>query len=142
MHAVVLILVVLRLVCMVYILFVFALGRTYIDGSLSCLYGVPLVHAHGRTYIDGSLSCLYGVPLVYAHGRTYIDDTCVVTWCTVSVLNTHSCACYFGILTMHVCCSLGVHVFSTPPHLRHFVAVVVHTVFIRSAILSYHFVHI
>ena len=71
------------------LLVVYALGRTHIDVSLSCLYGVPLVYARGRTHIDRALAWLRGVPfmfstliffvlflwctVVYAHGRTYID---------------------------------------------------------------------
>ena len=71
------------------LLVVYALGRTHIDVSLSCLYSVPLVYARGRTHIDRALAWLRGVPfmfstlifvvlfvwctVVYPHGRTYID---------------------------------------------------------------------
>ena len=71
------------------LLVVYALGRTHIDVSLSCLYSVPLVYARGRTHIGRALAWLRGVPfmfstlifvvlfvwctVVYPHGRTYID---------------------------------------------------------------------
>ena len=54
------------------LLVVYALGRTHIDVSLSCLYSVPLF-THTVVLTLMSFSCLYGVPLVYARGRTHID---------------------------------------------------------------------
>ena len=54
------------------LLVVYALGRTHIDVSLSCLYSVPLC-THTVVLTLMSFSCLYGVPLVYARGRTHID---------------------------------------------------------------------
>ena len=50
----------------------YALGRTHIDVSLSCLYGVPLC-THTVVLTLMSFSCLYGVPFVSARGRTHID---------------------------------------------------------------------
>ena len=54
------------------LLVVYALGRTHIDVSLSCLYSVPLC-THTVVLTLMSFTCLYGVPLVYARGRTNID---------------------------------------------------------------------
>ena len=54
------------------LLVVYALGRTHIDVSLSCLYSVPLC-THTVVLTLMSFSCLYIVPLVYARGRTHID---------------------------------------------------------------------
>ena len=54
------------------LLVVYALGRTHIDVSLSCLYSVPLCTLTVVLTLM-SFSCLYGVPLVYARGRTHID---------------------------------------------------------------------
>ena len=77
------------------LLVVYALGRTHIDVSLSCLYSVPLC-THTVVLTLMSFSCLYGVPLVYARGRTHIDRA--FTWCTIYVLHTHSVSsCLYGV---------------------------------------------
>ena len=77
------------------LLVVYALGRTHIDVSLSCLYSVPLC-THTVVLTLMSFSCLYGVPLVYARGRTNMDWA--FTWCTIYFLRTHSVSSFlYGV---------------------------------------------
>ena len=72
------------------LLVVYALGRTHIDVSLSCLYSVPLC-THTVVLTLMSFSCLYGVPLVYARGRTHIDRALAWLRGVPFMFSTHFC---------------------------------------------------
>ena len=106
------------------LLVVYALGRTHIDVSLSCLYSVPLC-THTVVLTLMSFSCLYGVPLVYARGRTHIDRALawlrgvpfmfstlifvvLFVWCTVVYAHGRTYIDFLRVLLLFVWCTVSV----------------------------------